>query len=327
MTLANQRKAYGQTLVALGHERDDIVVCDADLGKSTMSALFEEAFPERHFEMGIGEANMASFAAGLALSGRVAFINSFAVFSAGRAYDQIRQSIAIAGLNVNVCGSSSGLSDYSDGATHQAVEDMAIMRAIPHMTVVTPADANQTRAMTRAVADHQGPVYFRLCRNDLPDIYSPSRAFTIGQPDLLRDGSDVVLFACGAMVHTALAAAERLSARGISVRVVNAATLKPLHERAIHEIADGVELVATVEEHSLIGGLASAITYTLRGGGVPVETIGIDDEFGQSARDYEQLLSCYGLSEQSIVDRLEQAWDSRRSFADRKVPAWTELAS
>lgn len=327
MTRSNQRTAYGQALVELGHERNDIVVCDADLGASTKSALFEEAFPERYFEMGIGEANMASFAAGLALTGKTAFINSFAVFSAGRAYDQIRQSIAIAGLDVKVCGSSAGLSDYSDGATHQAVEDLAIMRAIPNMTVLVPADAHQTSAMVRAAAAHVGPVYFRLCRNDVPDIYPAGSAFSIGEPHVLREGSDVVVFACGAMVSMALEAARALGSSGPSVRVVDIATLKPFDDDTVCRLASDVDLVVTLEEHSLVGGLASAVTYAVRGGGVPVETIGIDDQFGQSARSYDELLACYGLSEQCVIERIQDAWRRRNRHSDGRESACAALVS
>lgn len=188
MKMQNQRQVYGETLVELGEKNSRVVVLEADLGKSTMTCLFQDAFPERFFEMGIAEQNMTSFAAGLALTGKVAFTNSFAVFAAGRAYDQIRQGIGIAGLNVKIVGSSTGLSDFGDGATHQAVEDMAIMRAIPNMTVLAPACGVETRKMIRVIADYGGPVYVRLNRNDLPDLFPEDQEFEIGRPYCLREG-------------------------------------------------------------------------------------------------------------------------------------------
>jgi transketolase len=195
------RQAYGETLVELGKDNPKIVVLEADLGKSTMSVLFQNAYPERYFEMGIAEQNMASTAAGLALTGKIAFINSFAVFSTGRCYDQLRQTIAIASLNVKICGSSSGLSDFGDGSTHQSVEDMALMRAIPNMTVLVPVDAVETAKMVRAMASHPGPVYIRINRADLPVITDENGEFRIGDISTVRDGSDVVVFANGVMVY------------------------------------------------------------------------------------------------------------------------------
>jgi transketolase len=300
MNKRNQREVYGRTLVELGRENPDIVVLEADLGKSTMSCYFEEAFPGRFFEMGIAEANMTSFAAGLALAGKIPFTNSFAVFAAGRAYDQIRQGICIPGLNVKIVGSSAGLSDYGDGSTHQAVEDVAIMRAIPNMTVLVPADGIETRALTRAMAAAAGPVYMRLNREDLPDLFSGDRAFAIGQSVLVRDGRDVVVFACGLMVSQALEAAESCAARGVSVRVINVSTLKPVDETALRAFAAGMKAIVTAEEHSLIGGLGSLIADVFRGAGIPMMCVGIADRFGQSARSYDELLNAYGLTASHI---------------------------
>jgi transketolase len=216
-------------------------VLEADLGKSTMTCYFEEAFPERFFEMGIGEANMTSFAAGLSLTGKIPFTNSFAVFAAGRSYDQIRQGICIPKLNVKIIGSSAGLSDYGDGSSHQTVEDVAIMRSIPNLTVLVPADANETRNMTRAIAAYHGPVYMRITRNDLPDVTGADAPFMIGKPGLIRDGADVVVFAMGQMVSEALLAAESLTAQGVSLQVVNVSTLKPVDEagNARHDHSGG----------------------------------------------------------------------------------------
>ena len=194
MNKQNPRQVYGETLLELGRINKNIVVLEADLSKSTMTCLFEKEFPERFFEMGIGEANMTSFAGGLSLTGKVAFTNSFAVFAAGRSYDQIRQGISIPKLNVKIVGSSAGLSDFGDGATHQSVEDVAIMRAIPNMTVLVPVDGIETRKMTKIIAAYQGPVYMRINRHDLPDVFPGDQEFEIGKSYLIRDGNDVVVF-------------------------------------------------------------------------------------------------------------------------------------
>ncbi len=303
MNMQNQRMIYGQTLVALGREDSRIVVLEADLGKSTMSCLFQQAFPERYFEMGIAEQNMVSFAAGLSLTGKVAFVNSFAVFAAGRPYDQIRQGVCIGKLNVKIAGSSSGLSDFGDGATHQAVEDIAIMRAIPNMTVLVPCDGIETRKMVSAAATHKGPVYIRISRGDLPDIISEQMEFKIGKPYVIREGSDIAIFAMGIMVSEALKAAKELEAEGISARVVNVSTLKPFDDKAITELAQDMKGIVTAEEHSIIGGLASAVTFALRGRPIPIEAVAIEDVFGQSAHDFNDLLTHYGLKDKNIVTK------------------------
>jgi transketolase len=301
MKTQNQRQVYGEALLDLGRRNKNIVVLEADLGKSTMTCLFEKEYPDRFFEMGIGEANMNSFAAGLSLTGKIAFTNSFAVFASGRAYDQIRQSISIPKLNVKIIGSSAGLSDFGDGATHQSVEDVAIMRAIPNMTVLVPADGTEVKKMMGKICEYHGPVYMRVNRHDLPDVFPEDRDFEIGKSYLIRDGSDVVIFANGIMVSRALHAAEELEKENVSVRVVNVSSLKPIDDNGIKEFAAGVKGILTAEEHSLIGGLASVITYILRGSGIPVAAIGIDDKFGQSARGYDELLEAYGLTAGNIV--------------------------
>jgi len=304
MNMQNPRQVYGETLVELGRENQNIVVLEADLSKSTMTCLFEKEFPDRFFEMGIGEANMTSFAGGLSLTGKIAFTNSFAVFAAGRAYDQIRQGISIPKLNVKIVGSSAGLSDFGDGATHQSVEDLAIMRAIPNMTVLVPVDGIETRKMTRKIVDYPGPVYMRLNRHDLPDLFPVEEEWAVGKAYLIRDGKDVVVFANGIMVSKAIGAAEKLAKEGISVRVVNVSSLKPIHESEIIKYASDVKGIVTAEEHSLIGGLASVITYILRGNPVPIMTIGIADQFGQSAHSYAELLEAYGLTEVNIINSI-----------------------
>ena len=301
MAMQSQRTVYGKTLVELGHENDRIVVLEADLGKSTMTFMFEKEFPERFFEMGIAEANMVSFAAGLSLTDKIAFANSFAVFASGRPYDQIRQGVAIGKLNVKLIGSSAGLSDFGDGATHQAVEDIAIMRAIPNMTVIAPCDGIETKKAIRAIAEYHGPVYVRLCRNDIPDIYPEDMDFVIGKPVVLREGRDITLFAMGRMVCEALAAADKLNTEGISARVVNVSTLKPLDEQEIIRLSEGMKGIVTIEEHALIGGLASAVSFALRGKAIPMEIISIGDNFGQSSNNYDDLLVHYSLTADNIV--------------------------
>ena len=304
MAYTNQREAYGRTRVELGKENEDLVVLDADLGGSTMGKYFEAAYPQRHFEMGIAEANMTSVAAGLAQTGKIPFTNSFAVFAGGRAFDQIRQTIAIGKLNVKICGSSSGLSDFGDGATHQCVEDMAIFRAVPNMTVICPADANETVAATKAIAEYVGPCYMRLNRNDYPNVTPEDRPFTIGMPYVLRDGTDIALFACGVMVGMALEAAEALADR-ISVKVINVPTIKPLNRDAIIELAASCKAVVTAEEHNIQGGLGSAIAEALSRQPKPMAFVGIEDHFGCSAHNYPELLAYMGLTKEHIMQAVE----------------------
>lgn len=305
MSYTNQRIAYGNTLVELGKDNKRIVVLDADLGGSTMGKLFETEFPDRHFEMGIAEANMTSVAAGLAQTGKIPFTNSFAVFAGGRVYDQIRQTIAIGKLNVKICGSSSGMSDFGDGATHQAVEDIAIMRAIPNMTVVCPADANETVQAVKALVDMDGPCYIRLNRNDYENVTQEEKQFVIGMPDVLKEGNEVVVFATGIMVSKALAAAEELKDK-VSVKVVNVGTIKPLNQEAIINMVKDCKAVVTAEEHSIVGGLGSAIAEVLCKECKPIEFVGVQDTFGSSGHCYEDVLNYYGLTKESIVTAIEK---------------------
>lgn len=305
MATNSLRTAYGEALVELGRENQNIVVLEADLGKSTMSSLFQAAYPQRYFEMSIAEANMASTAAGLALTGKIPFINSFAVFSTGRCYDQLRQTISIAGLNVKICGSSAGLSDYGDGSTHQSIEDMSLMRGIPGMTVLVPVDAVETVKMVAAMVKNPGPMYIRINRNDLPILTPADTPFEIGKLYTMREGTDVAVFANGVMVSRALTAAEELAAEGISVKVVNVSTVKPLDRQAVIDCVRGMKAVVTAEEHSVIGGLGSAIAEALRReAGVPLDFVGIEDVFGTSALNYDELLVHYGLTAQAVKDRI-----------------------
>lgn len=305
MDVKSLRAAYGETLVELGKENKNIVVLEADLGKSTMSCHFQAAYPERYFEMGIAEQNMASTAAGLALTGKIPFINSFAVFSSGRAFDQIRQTISIAKLNVNICGSSAGLSDYGDGSTHQSVEDVAIMRAIPNMTVLVPVDAVETKKMVKAMTEIDGPCYIRINRNNLPVYTREDEPFEFGKLYTMREGKDVAVLANGVMVSKALEAAEKLERRQISVKVVNVGTVKPLDRQGVIEAVKGCKGVVTAEEHSVVGGLGSAVLEALRRECLPVELVGINDTFGTSAANYDELLDYYGLTPQSVIKAIE----------------------
>lgn len=298
----SQRIAYGETIVALGAENPNIVALEADLGKSTMSTLFQKAFPERYFEMGIAEADMISAAAGLAASGKIAFCSTFAVFASGRAYDQIRQTVSIGKLNVKICGSSSGLSDFGDGSTHQAVEDVAIMTAIPNLTVFTPADADEVRLAVRAAAAIDGPVYIRVVRNDLP-TYTKGE-FTPGKLSELRPGCDAAIIAHGAMIEAAMNAADILEAKGVSACVINAATMKPFDSEGVEALAHRVRAIVTAEDHSRIGGLAAHVALALRRSSIPMDYVAIDDRFGQSAHSAKELMEYYGLTADAIVDKV-----------------------
>lgn len=305
MSYVNQREAYGNTLVELGRNDDRIVVLDADLGASTMGKLFEAAFPKRHFEMGIAEANMTSVAAGLAQSGKIPFTNSFAVFAGGRAYDQIRQTIAIGKLNVKICGSSSGLSDFGDGATHQCVEDLAIFRSIPNMTVLCPADANETVEAVKAMIEINGPCYMRLNRNDYPNVTEEGAKFEIGIPKVVKEGRDIVIFATGYMVGLALEAAKEIE-NEVSVKVVNIATIKPMDESAVRKLVKGCKAVVTAEEHNVKCGMGSAIAEVLCKECKPIEFVGIQDTFGCSGHNYAEVLEYHGLTQNALIEAVKK---------------------
>ena len=310
MAETNQRTAYGQTLLELCRENKDIVVLDADLGGSTMQKLIEvePGMEERHIEMGIAEANMLSTAGGLSRVGKIPFAASFAVFAAGRAYDQIRQSIAIGKLNVKICGSSAGCSDFGDGATHQSIDDIAYLRVIPNMSVFVPADANETVAITKYMASHQGPMYIRVNRNSYDNVTPEGAEFKPGEPVVLKEGTDVTVFACGIMVLKALEAAKALEGK-ISVRVVNVPSIKPMNRESIAALAKDVKGVVTAEEHSIIGGLGGAIAEALRLERVPIEFVGVEDRFGESAHNYEDILNYLGLTSEHIQEAVEKIFN------------------
>ena len=300
MKKSNQRSIYGQQLLHYGELLPNLAVCEADLGKSTMTNAFQQAHPDRYFEMGIAEACMTSFAAGLALTDHIVFTNSFAVFAAGRAYDQIRQTIAIGNLNVKIVGSSAGLSDFGDGSTHQSVEDIAIMRAIPNMTVLVPADGPQVIEMMDYMVHTKGPMYLRLSRNDIVEVTAPRSGIA---PSILREGTDIALAACGIMVGHAIRAAEQLAERGIQARVINIPCLKPFDEKTAALLCAGFPAVISCEEHSVIGGLSQALAWALRGSGTKLEAVAIMDAFGKSAQSAEELHVAYHLTSDDIVKK------------------------
>lgn len=251
------RQAYGEALAELGARNPDVVVLDADLSKSTFTYQFAERFPERFINVGIAEANLVGVAAGLALAGKIPFASTFAIFGAGRAYDQVRNAVAYSALNVKICVSHAGLTLGEDGASHQMIEDLALMRAIPNMTVIVPADAVEARAATFALAEHRGPCYLRLGRPAVPVVLPADYRFQIGKAVQLQDGSDVALLACGVMVAPALAAAAALAEQGVSARVLNVSTIKPLDVEAVVRAAEECGAIVTAEEHNVLGGLGA----------------------------------------------------------------------
>ncbi len=306
MTSPNLRSAYGASLVRLGKKDKRVVALEADLGKSTQSAMFQAEFPDRYFQMGIAEQNMASTAAGFALTGMIPFIHSFAVFATGRDYDQLRNSICIPNLPVRICGSSAGLSDFGDGKTHQGVEDVALMRSLPNMTVLCPVDSIEVELMMDCMLDWPGPVYIRINRNDLPFVYPAGEPYAIGKVTQLRDGNHAAIFGSGVMVSRALEAAKALEAEGILVRVLNVSTIKPLDRDAIIRYAGGVDAIVTAEEHSIIGGIGSAVVEALRGvSHAPVEFVGVPDTFGVSAEGYNELLLHFGLTSEAVANTVK----------------------
>lgn len=297
----NPREVYGNVLLQMAKENPEIVALDADLCKSTMTCLIEKELPGQYFEMGIGEQNMMSVAGGLSLTGKIPFVNSFAVFLTSRAFDQVRQAIGIPGLNIKIIGSSAGLSDFGDGATHQTIEDISLMRSIPGMTVLVPCDANQLAGALRAMVEFYGPVYLRYSRNNMADLTSPDDPFNIGEVYTLKEGKDVTVFSCGDSLLRVLNVADTLKKEGISVRVVNVSSIKPLNREKIIELSKNTGAVVTVEEHSIIGGLGSAVTEALRLEKIPVEFVGINDMFGKSAQSHADLLEYFGLTEEYIT--------------------------
>lgn len=300
------RESYGNALVELGKEHEDIVVLDADLAGSTKTGMFKKVYPDRHFNCGIAEANMASIAAGLAAAGKVPFISSFAMFATGRAYEQIRNSIGYPHLNVNICASHAGISVGEDGATHQCNEDIALMRNIPGMTVICPSDDVEAKAAVKAAYELDGPVYIRLGRLAVPVINDhEGYTFEIGKGTVLREGKDVTIIATGLCVAATIEAAEMLAADGIDAKVINIHTIKPLDDELIVAAAKETGKIVTVEEHSVIGGLGSAVCDCLSEKyPTPVKKVGINDVFGESGPALA-LLEKYGLDGKGIYQSVK----------------------
>ncbi len=296
------RQSYGRALVELGASRNDIVVLDADLSGSTMTKEFAKVYPERFFNAGIAEANMYGMAAGLAISGKTVFASTFAIFAAGRAFEIIRNSIGYTGANVKICATHAGLTVGEDGASHQAIEDLALMRTIPGMTVINPADDVSARKLLKASAEMKGPVYVRLGRAAVPVIYDEETDVQIGKALLLREGKDCTVIATGILVSQALEAAEQLSAEGIEVRVLDMHTLKPMDEDAVVRAARETRGIVTVEEHTVIGGLGAAVAQICcQKAPAKVSFVGIQDTFGESGKP-DELLEKYGLTAAAIAD-------------------------
>ena len=296
------REAYGRVLVELGKKYPELVVLDADLSASTKTREFARCYPERFFDMGIAEQNMMGTAAGFALAGKIPCASTFAVFATGRAYDQVRNAIAYPGLNVKIAATHAGVTVGEDGASHQTIEDISLMRTLPNMTVIVPADALEAAQAVAAAVEMQGPVYIRLGRPAVPEILQEDYQFQIGRAVPLRDGSAAVIFATGIMVSMALEAASVLARGGIEVAVVNVSTIKPLDQETIVQMARKTGAVVTAEEHSIYGGLGSAVAEVLgENYPVPLERVGIRDRFGESASP-EQMLEVCGLTVEHLVE-------------------------
>ena len=308
------RAAYGEALVALAEEYPELVVLDADLSKSTMTHAFSKAYPDRFYNIGIAEGNMAGIAAGLATCGKKPFFNSFAMFSAGRAWEQVRNSIAYPGLNVKVIGSHGGLSVGEDGATHQCIEDYAIMRAIPGMVVVSPCDGPEMRAAVKALLDYEGPAYMRLGRLAVESVTDEVEGykFELGKGAVLRDGTDLTVIATGMMVQEAVKAADRLAEEGVSVRVIDMHTIKPLDEELVLKAAQETGVIVTSEEANIIGGLGSAVAEYVSGVcPVPVVRHGMNDEFGRSG-EAKAVLKAYDLTADGIIAAVRKALELKK---------------
>ena len=298
------REAYGKALVKLGEQNKKVVVLDADLAGATMTKYFKAAHPDRFFDCGIAEANMMNIGAGLSTMGLVPFCSTFAMFGAGRAYEQIRNSIAYPKFNVKICCSHAGVSVGEDGGSHQAIEDIALMRVIPGMTVIVPADAKEARKATFALADFHGPAYMRLARLATP-VFEEDYPFEIGKANVLREGKDAAVFACGLMVNEALEAAKLLAAEGIEISVINVHTIKPIDAECVTKYAEKCGNVVTVEEHSVIGGLGDAVADVLMGKVCcKFRKIGINDQFGQSGKAADVLRE-YGLTADQIAAKIK----------------------
>ena len=307
------RSGFGDGIFELGQKNPNVVALTADLAGSLKLNAFIKAFPERFIQCGIAEANMIGIAAGLTIGGKIPFTTTFANFSTGRVYDQIRQSIAYSGKNVKICASHAGLTLGEDGATHQILEDIGLMKMLPGMTVIVPCDYNQTKAATIAIAEYEGPVYLRFGRPVWPIFTNPDEPFIIGKAQQLAEGSDASIFACGHLVWKAIEAAKALKEKGIHVDVINIHTIKPLDEKAVLNSIKKTGCAVTAEEHNVIGGLGDSIAQTAtKHFPIPIEMIGTQDTFGESGKPTE-LLKKYGLETENIIAAVEKAISRKRA--------------
>ena len=307
------REAYGKALAALANTNENVVVLDADLSKSTKTADFKAVAPEKFFNMGIAEGNMMGVAAGLSTCGKIPFVSTFAMFAAGRAFEQIRNSICYPKLNVKVCATHAGLTVGEDGASHQAIEDISLMRGVPNMVVINPADDIETEAAIKAVAQMEGPCYVRLGRMAVSRVNDEANYnFVIGKGITLAEGNDVAIIATGIMVEAALEAKGELAKEGINARVINIHTIKPIDEELIIKAAKETGVIVTAEEHSVIGGLGSAVAEVVSENcPVPVLRVGVKDTFGESGKPNE-LLEKYGLTSNDIVNKVKKALELKK---------------
>ena len=301
------REVYGTVLAELGDTNENIVVLDADLSGSTKSGIFAKAHPERHFNMGIAESDMVATAAGLSTTGKIPFVNTFTVFLTTLGLISARAQVCYGNLNVKFGGAYCGMSDALDGATHHATEDIAVMRSLPNMTVLVPSDAASTRWATKYAVDTYGPMYLRLSRDVYPDLYDENTKFECGKGAIVRDGTDVTVIACGILVHKALEAAEQMAERGVSVRVVDMYSIKPIDRELILRCAQETGAIVTAEEHNIYGGLGSAVAEVLAWGGAaaPTEFVGIPDTFTETGK-YTELLAKYGVDAAGVVRGIER---------------------
>ena len=307
------RSGFGDGIHELGKKNPNVVALTADLAGSLKLNAFIKDFPERFIQCGIAEANMIGIAAGLTIGGKIPFTTTFANFSTGRVYDQIRQSVAYSGKNVKICASHAGLTLGEDGATHQILEDIGLMKMLPGMTVIVPCDYNQTKAATLAIAEHEGPVYLRFGRPVWPIFTNPDEPFVIGKAQQLAEGSDASIFACGHLVWKAVEAAKALKEKGILVDVINIHTIKPLDEEAVLKSIKKTGCAVTAEEHNVIGGLGDSIAQTAtKHFPIPIEMIGTQDTFGESGKPTE-LLKKYGLETENIIAAVEKAMSRKRA--------------
>jgi len=301
------REAYGKALVKLGKINDDVVVLDADLSKSTKTNDFLKAYPNRFFNMGIAEQNLVGAACGFAAAGKIPFASTFAMFATGRAFEVIRNSVCYPKLNVKICATHAGITVGEDGGSHQSVEDISLMRSIPNMTVVVPADGVEAEKMIYAAAEFNGPMYVRLGRSAVPTIFEEDYNFEIGKGVVLRDGNDATIIACGIMVNEAIIAADMLKEEDIDVRVINMSTIKPIDTELIIKAAKETKAIITAEEHSIIGGLGSAVSEVVsENHPAIVRKVGVNDSFGESGTPNE-LLEKYGLTAKNIVEKVKEA--------------------